>query len=82
MTEDFVVVPETVPLPSQEAAPPEPELGDVIFALDQAAATLKAIVRNRSRSMLTEAREFVRDQPLTIVALALGVAYLYGRLKG
>jgi hypothetical protein len=77
-----------IPVPSAHARahspaeyPPPPELGDVIDALDDAAASLKVVVRNQTDSLLGGMRRFVRDQPLMAMAIAGATAYLIGRLR-
>jgi len=81
MIQESLVVPEIVRQDANVAFPPTPVLGDVIDALDDATASLRTVVRNRTRSVVEEARNFVRAQPLTSIAIAVGVAYLSGRLR-
>ena len=81
MKDDSLVAAELAGVQPSPAYPPAPELGDVIDALDDAAATFKVVVRNQARSVFEEMRNFVRDQPLVALALAGGVAFLFGRLR-
>lgn len=62
------------------AYPPPPEIGDVIDALDDAAASLKVVVRNRTHSLLHGVRVNVRERPLTMVTAAAALGWLFGRL--
>ncbi|MEZ5463136.1 hypothetical protein [Dokdonella sp.] len=57
-----------------------PELGDVVDALDEAASSLKAVVRHQARSVFDDVDSYVRDQPLVALAIAGGVGYLIARL--
>lgn len=57
-----------------------PELGDVVDALEDAAASLKAVVRHQTRTVVGEVDQFVRAQPLAALAIAAGMGYLVARL--
>ncbi|MGB0135158.1 hypothetical protein [Dokdonella sp.] len=61
--------------------PPPPELGDVIDALDDAAASLKSVVRSQTRSVVDEVGQYVRAQPLMALAIAGSVGYLIARIR-
>jgi ElaB/YqjD/DUF883 family membrane-anchored ribosome-binding protein len=67
-----------------KAAAQEPELGDVVDSIDDAAAKMKTVVRNVVREktdlMFGDARSLIRDQPLAAMAIVGAVAYLVGRL--
>lgn len=78
--ETWVASERSAPIPDH-AYPPQPEFGDVIDALDDAAASLKIVVRTRARGLLDRARAHVREHPLTMVAAAAGLAWLFGRLQ-
>jgi len=56
------------------------ELGDVVDALEEAAVSLKAVIRNQARSVVDEADQFVRNRPMAALALAGGIGYLLARL--
>ncbi|MBL0163362.1 MAG: hypothetical protein IPP82_06875 [Xanthomonadales bacterium] len=65
---------------STPSAAPAPALGDVIDAVDDAAATFKAVVRNEADSLLHDFRSLIREQPITSIAVAGALAYLIGRV--
>ena len=68
------------PLAPGMAASPAPELGDVIDAIDDAASSLKSVVKNEADSLLMDFRSLIRDQPITSIAIAGALAYLIGRV--
>ena len=57
-----------------------PELGDVVDALEDAAASLKAVVRNQTRTAVGEVDQFVRKQSLAALAIAAGIGYVVAGL--
>ena len=61
--------------------PPPPEFGDVVDALDDAAAAFRVVVRRRTEGLLDRARIRIRERPLRAVALAAGAAWLIARLR-
>jgi hypothetical protein len=81
MTEDFVATanPDRVHAPAEY--PPPPQLGDVIDALDDAAASLKVVVKNQTKSIVQEMCLFVRRRPIAALAIAGTAAYLIGRFR-
>ncbi len=60
---------------------PRPELGDVADALDDAAASLKAVVSDTSEKLVDDLRAIVRENPLLTLAAVGGLAYLVGRMR-
>lgn len=60
---------------------PRPELGDVADALDDAAASLKAVVSDTSERLVDDLRAIVRENPLLTLAAVGGLAYLVGRMR-
>ncbi len=69
---------------AEESIIPEahrPELGDVADALDDAAASLKAVVSDTSEKLVDDLRAIVRENPLLTLAAVGGLAYLVGRMR-
>lgn len=81
MNDDTLAAPESAAAHSDGAYPPPPQFGDVIDALDDAAASLKVVVRNRTRTLLGDLRERINRQPLTAILAVGSLAYLLGRWR-
>jgi len=79
MTEE-VVTPAPREYNGTEIPPPAPVLGDVLDALDDAAASFKVVAQNEVQDLLGAVRSEIRARPIKMVALAAGAAYLLGRL--
>lgn len=61
--------------------PGRPEFGDVIDALDDAAASLRVVVADTGESLLKRTASLVRDRPVATLATVAAAAFLLGRLR-
>lgn len=73
-------------VPTPESAEPrlppaDPEVGDVIDALEDALASLKAIVSNQASSATDGVRAVVRENPLAALAVTAGLVYVFTRWR-
>ena len=81
MNDESIAVTGHPGVPASTEYPPPPELGDVIDALDDAAASLKVVVKNGTKSIVDDISHFVHRRPLAAVVMAGAAAYLVGRLS-
>ncbi len=75
---------EPIPGSSAESTrlpPAEPEVGDVIDALEDALASLKSIVKNHASTSTDGVRAVVRENPIAALAVTAGVIYLLARWR-
>ncbi|PZQ12806.1 MAG: hypothetical protein DI564_12180 [Rhodanobacter denitrificans] len=61
--------------------PGRPVFGDVIDALDDAAASLRVVVGDTGESLLKRTASLVRDRPVATLATVAAAAFLLGRLR-
>ncbi|MEO8012339.1 MAG: hypothetical protein ABI650_11890 [Dokdonella sp.] len=74
--------PHAIPDPSSPRQPTaEPEVGDVIDALEDALASLKAIVSNQATSTTNGIRSVIRENPLAALAVTAGIVYVVARWR-
>ncbi|HUD41965.1 MAG TPA: hypothetical protein VMR06_08200 [Dokdonella sp.] len=75
-------VPERLPADTPTLRyPGRPVFGDVIDALDDAAASLRVVVTDTGESVLKRTASLVRDRPVAALATVAAAAFLLGRLR-
>lgn len=60
--------------------PGRPVFGDVIDALDDAAASMRVVVADTGQSLVRRTASLVRERPLVSLAAVAAAAFLLGRL--